>query len=218
VSNRILAVDATAEFGSISLGDQEMLLHAPDGFGGLIFQHIGQLLDRAGLRLEDVEAFAAAAGPGSFTGVRIGLACVKALAEAMARPAIAVSNLQAIASFGGSPFRVPIIDARRGEVYAAMYDASGRAAISETVCRFPDLLQRLPDAPIEFVSQNFSPFQAALSGTRFASAPVTEAPRALAAAVAEIARERIDAGEDGDPAALDANYVRRSDAEIFFKS
>jgi tRNA threonylcarbamoyladenosine biosynthesis protein TsaB len=211
---RILAVDTTAEFGSIALAGEEMLLHAPEGFGGLIFERIEQLLHRTGLRLDDVDAFAAASGPGSFTGVRIGLAAVKGLAEAMDKPAVGISNLEALARYGATTRRVPVIDARRGEVYAALYDEAGRALLPETVCRFPALLEQLPPEPVEFIAQSFAPFQAALAGTRFADYPVIEAPRAIASMLATIAAGRLSTG---DPAGLDANYVRRSDAELLFK-
>jgi len=215
--NRVLALDTTAEFGSIAIAGEETLLHAPDGFGGLIFARIEQLLQRTGLRLEDIDAFAAAAGPGSFTGVRIGLACVKGLAEAMGKPAFAISNLEALSRLGSHATRVPLIDARRGEVYAAIFDAAGHTLLHETVCRFPALLEQLPERPVEFIAQDFGPFEAALAGTRFAGYPVTQAPRAIASVVACIAEERLAAGEPGDPAGLDANYVRRSDAELLFK-
>ena len=215
--HRVLAVDTTAEFGSIALADEEIPIHAPEGFGGLIFAHIERLLARAGMRLEDIDGLAAAAGPGSFTGVRIGLACVKGLAEATGKPAFAISNLAALAKFGSTHYRVPIIDARRGEVYAALYDAQGNALLPETVCPFPALLERLPAGPVEFIAQNFGPFEAALAGTRFAQYPVVTAPRAIAAIVAQIAANRLASGASGDPAGLDANYIRRSDAELLFK-
>jgi tRNA threonylcarbamoyladenosine biosynthesis protein TsaB len=217
VNSRILAVDTTAEFGSIALDGEEILLHAPEGFGGVIFQHIERLLDRLGLRLDEVDGFAAAAGPGSFTGVRIGLACVKGLAEATGKPAVAVSNLKALAGFGSADCRVPLIDARRGEVYAAIYDETGVAIMPEKVCPFPALLQSLPQIPVEFIAQGFGPFEAALAGTRFAGSHVITAPRSIAAMVARIAIKHLAAGHSGDPAALDANYVRRSDAELLFK-
>jgi tRNA threonylcarbamoyladenosine biosynthesis protein TsaB len=217
VSNQILAIDTTAEFGSIALAGEEVLLQAPDGFGGVIFQHIERLLQRAGLRLGEVEGFAAASGPGSFTGVRIGLSCVKGLAEATGRTAFGVSNLEALARFGSAETRVAVIDARRGEVYAAVYDGEMRAILPETVCQFPALLDRLPAGQVQFISQNFGPFAPALAGTRFADYDVIEAPRALAATIASIAAQRLAAGDAGDPAGLDANYVRRSDAELLFK-
>ena len=222
MSGRILAVDTTAEFGSIALGGEEVLLHAPDGFGRVIFEHIERLMQRTGLRVEDLDGFAAASGPGSFTGVRIGLACVKGLAEATGKPAFGISNLAVLArlgsaGLGSTGLRVPLIDARRGEVYAAVYDACGNVIVPETVCRFPALLAQLPEAQVEFISQNFGPFEAAVAGTRFAECPVMTAPRALAAVVARIAEERLAADDTGDPAGLDANYVRRSDAELLFK-
>jgi len=70
---------------------------------------------------------------------------------------------------------------------------------------------------VEFVSTDFTPFRAALAGTRFERAPIATAPSALAAAIARIALARFLRGQASDPAALDANYVRRSDAELFWK-
>ena len=218
MSGRILAVDATAEFGSVALAGDEILIHSPEGFGGVIFHHIERLLVQVGMRLEDTDGFAAAAGPGSFTGVGLGLACVKGLAEATEKKAVAVSNLEALARFGSTAFRVPIIDARRGEVYAALYDESGSILMPETVCRFSVLLDRLPPRQVEFISQDFTPFVGTLAGTRFAGYPVVTAPRAIAAVVARIAAERLAGGDIGDPRrAHHANYVRRSDAELLFK-
>lgn len=214
----ILALDTTAEFGSIALGDEEMLLHAPEGFGAVIFQHIEKLLQRANVKIEDVDGFAAAAGPGSFTGVRIGLACAKGLAEATGKPAYGVSNLVALARFGSADQRATIIDARRGEVYAALYGVDGIPILPERVLKFAEFLAGLPDGTIEFISQDLSPFAPVLAATRFTGAWQTTAPRALAPMIAAIAEERMGAGEAGDPAGLDANYVRRSDAELLFKT
>src|SRR4029077_15722306 len=82
----ILSIDTTSEFGSIALTDGarvvgETLLHSPDGFGHVLYREIGQLLDRHGVAVGEMECFAAASGPGSFTGVRVGLAAAKGLAE-----------------------------------------------------------------------------------------------------------------------------------------
>jgi tRNA threonylcarbamoyladenosine biosynthesis protein TsaB len=85
------------------------------------------------------------------------------------------------------------------------------------VMPFTDWLRTLPEGEVEFVSPDFSPFAPALAGTRFEHAAVITAPRALAAAVGRIALERWRAGLAEDPAAIDANYVRRSDAELFWK-
>jgi tRNA threonylcarbamoyladenosine biosynthesis protein TsaB len=111
------------------------------------------------------------------------------------------------------------MDARRGEVYGAMYDEAGRVVLPEVVAPFPAWLKSLPDSPdaMEFVSTDFTPFRASLAGTRFQDAAVVTAPRALAAAIAHIAAARWLRGEACDPAALDANYVRRPDAEVLWK-
>ena len=218
----ILAVDTTHEFGSLALlrgtdTMEEVLLHAPEGFGQVLFGRIGQLLERHGCNISDVDCFAATSGPGSFTGVRIGLACVKGLAEATGKPVVAVSNLRAMAAFGSAGLRAVVLDARRGEVYGAVYDAQGAQVRAETVMPFSAWLATLPDGEIEFVASDFAPFAAALGGTRFACLPVTTAPRALAAAVGRIACAELRAGNVADPGAVDANYVRRSDAEMFWK-
>jgi len=221
VTPTILAIDTTHEFGSLALlrpGEiDEVLLHSPSGFGHVLFPHLERLLERNGVAGEEVDCWAAASGPGSFTGVRVGLACVKGLAEAYGKPVAAVSNLEAMARFGASPLRAAVLDARRGEVYGAVYDAAGALVAPECVARFPQWLATLPEGDLEFVSTDFTPFQAALAGTRFERAGVTTAPRALAAAVARIAEQRLAAGDVADPAAVDANYVRRSDAELLWK-
>src|SRR5579863_5619844 len=100
-----LAVDTAAEIGSIALVDrdgtrEEVRLQAPGGFGQVLFREIEALLVRQGVRLADIDLYAAATGPGSFTGVRVGLAAIKGLAETAGKPAVGVSNLIATAGFG----------------------------------------------------------------------------------------------------------------------
>jgi tRNA threonylcarbamoyladenosine biosynthesis protein TsaB len=212
VTPLVLAVDTTHEYGSIALGGRdEVLLHAPSGFAHVLYAHLDEILRRNGVELADIECFAAASGPGSFTGVRVGLACVKGLAEAMGRPAAGVSNLGALARFGTGPLRAAVLDARRGEVYGAVYDDAGRVVVPEMVATVPRWLAALPGG-VEFVSPDFSAF-----GHGLPDAPRVTAPRAIAGAIARIAAERLEGGEACDPAAIDANYVRRSDAELFWK-
>jgi tRNA threonylcarbamoyladenosine biosynthesis protein TsaB len=221
VSPLILAIDTTHEFGSLALLDggrcDEELLHAPDGFGTVLYDRLGRLLARNGRAVAEVDCFAATSGPGSFTGVRIGLACVKGLADALGKPVVAVSNLAAMASFCTAPLRAAVLDARRGEVYGAVYGADGEAVAPECVMRFPAWLETLPEGDLEFVAMDFAPFRPSLAGTRFADVAAVTAPRALAGAVAAIARRRFAAGQAGGAAAVDANYVRRSDAELLWK-
>jgi tRNA threonylcarbamoyladenosine biosynthesis protein TsaB len=212
VTPLILAVDTTHEYGSIALQGEAVPLHSPSGFAHVIYPHIGKVLERAGVGLRDIDCFAAASGPGSFTGVRVGLACIKGLAEAAGKPAAAVSNLAALATFGTAPLRAVLLDARRGDVYGAVYDAGGGLVVPETVGKLPEWLASLPSGELEFISTDFTVF-----GDALPIAPRVTAPRALAGAVAQIAAARLARGEACDPAVLDANYVRRSDAELFWK-
>ncbi len=218
----ILSLDTTHEFGSLALLEgesviEEILLHSPDGFGHVLYEYLERLFSRHGRRVDQVACFAASSGPGSFTGVRVGLACVKGLAEAAGKEVAGVSNLAALARFGSVRQRATVVDARRGEVYGAVYDADGRIICQETVSSFSKWLDTLPGGEIEFISPDFSPYLGALAGTRFETAKITAAPRALATAIGRIALERFRAGLAQDPAEIDANYVRRSDAELFWR-
>ncbi|HTR39820.1 MAG TPA: tRNA (adenosine(37)-N6)-threonylcarbamoyltransferase complex dimerization subunit type 1 TsaB [Bryobacteraceae bacterium] len=208
----ILSIDTTSESGSIALTAceetiEEVPLYSPDGFGHVLFQHIAALLGRHAVAVRDLDCLAAASGPGSFTGVRVGLSAVKGLAEAAGKRVVAVSNLRALASFGSAQLRSPVIDARRGEVYAALYDSRLEVVIPEAVLKFEDWLKRLPVEGSELVSA--IPITTEL--------PVVIAPRELAVAIGRIAWMEFSAGRAADPAVIDANYVRRSDAEIFWK-
>ena len=198
----ILSIDTTSEFGSIALTEanvvvEEVALHAPEGFGHVLFGHIEHLLEKNGTTVHQMECFAAASGPGSFTGVRVGLAAAKGLAEATGKRMVAVSNLRALASFGTAPLRAVVIDARRGEVYAAVYNSQLELVIPEAVLKLESWLAKLPEG-CELIS-------------------TLETPRALAAAIGHIAWDEFTLGRASDPAEIDANYVRRSDAELFWK-
>jgi tRNA threonylcarbamoyladenosine biosynthesis protein TsaB len=222
VTARLLAIDTTTEFGSLALvsgGEvlEVLLLHSSDGFGHVLYPNLERLLARHDWKLGEIDGFAGASGPGSFTGIRVGLAAVKGLAEAAGKRAVAVSNLQALAHHGSAALRATLLDARRGEIYGAVYSAALEPVLPEVVTKFPAWLASLPEGDLEFVSTDLTPFRPALAGTRFEHARATQAPRALAGAVGLIAARRFAAGLALDPAEIDANYVRRSDAELFWK-
>ena len=195
-----LAVDTTAEFGSIALADEshvreEVIVHAPQGFSRVLFGEIEALLGRQNVALKDIGLFAAASGPGSFTGVRVGLSAIKGLAEVLGRPVVAVSNLEAMAEFGTGDARAVVIDAHRGEVFAAVFDGSGNQIIPETVLPLEKFRELVGGREVEWIDR----------------------PRPLAGAVARIAIRKAGSGQAQDPAVIEANYVRRSDAELLWK-
>ena len=197
----ILALDTTSNTASVAIRrDGETIsvvsLESDAGFAHLIFGAIEKCRNEARIMLNEVDCFASASGPGSFTGVRIGLTAAKGLAESLERPVIGISNLRALSSFGENSLRAVTIDARRSEVYAAVYDADLKVVIPETVGPLDQFLAKLdPSASYEFISA---------------------AGKVLAPAVALCAE--LDRDNWLDPAALDANYVRRSDAELSWKN
>lgn len=204
----ILSIDTAHDFGSLALWSaqglvEELPLHSPDGFAHMLFDNIGALLGRHSLRVQDLDAVAAANGPGSFTGLRVALTAAKGLAEAFHKPAFGIGNLEALATFGQTDSRAPFYDARRGDIYGAYPDGS------EAVLPFPDYLASLP-AHAELISFDFSIYPASNHKQRLA-------PRALAGAVASLAWQRFQSGARPDPVTLDANYVRRSDAELHWR-
>lgn len=207
---RVLAMDTTAAPGSMALAEdgtvvEQVQMEAPGGFSRVLFAHVAELLARHGWALGDVDVFAAASGPGSFTGVRVGLAAVKGLAEATGTRALGVSNLHALASCATSEHGVPVIDARRDQVYSLV-------AGEQRVISVPEWLAALPPETAEFVAADAEFVRSIVSGTRFATVPVRE-KRLLADAIAALAF----ANPSPDAAAIDANYVRRSDAELFWR-
>jgi tRNA threonylcarbamoyladenosine biosynthesis protein TsaB len=208
---RILAFDTTSEHGSLALCEAGRLvavqaMASPDGYGHVLFQAIEALLARHDWTLASLAGIAAAAGPGSFTGVRVGLSAAKGLAETLGVPCAAVSNLAAMASFGTADVRAPFFDARRGEVYGALYDAALTPMRPASAGKLAAFLAQAP-AAAELLTPDPAPYTEALAGRR-----LTITPRELAGAVALLAPAHWQ-----DPVAIDANYVRRSDAELNWK-
>jgi tRNA threonylcarbamoyladenosine biosynthesis protein TsaB len=196
---KILSIDTSSTLASIAISDgervvEEVVLPSGDGFDHVLFGEIETLLARHRLKLADIEGFASASGPGTFTGVRVGLAAAKGLAEALSRKVVAVSNLMAMAEFGTRELRAPWIDARRGEIYGAVYNASLESVQDEVVMKYAAWLASLPG-----------------------DAEILSAPRPLAGAIGKIAAREFAYGRALDPAAVDANYVRRCDAEMHWK-
>jgi tRNA threonylcarbamoyladenosine biosynthesis protein TsaB len=210
----ILAVDTASRRAGFALVREGRVAaslerETPDGFGAMIFQAITELLEREGLPLAGIDCYAAARGPGSFTGVRVGLAAVKALAEAHGKRVVTVSNLEALASAGSAQWRVPVLPGRNGDVFAALYGADLVAAIEPLSGPWPRFLTDLRGRGAEFLSA----VPGLLDGAGAAPAPPGAQVRLVTAPLAELtgllAARRFAAGAGLPPEAIDAEYVRR---------
>ena len=214
----ILAIDTSWKQGSVALarGDArefelvEMAPVAGGTFSAQLIPEIAGLLAKHGIRKEEIDGFGAASGPGSFTGLRVGLAAIKALAEVLKKPIAAVSVLEALAAASGARGKVlAALDAGRSEVYAGEYMVEAGSATKVRECLLP--LQELPglvrsSGEVTVVT----PEEAivTLVGAQRVARPQSDA-------IARRAIRKILAGETVAPEELDANYIRRSDAEIF---
>lgn len=217
----VLALDTTSRRGGLALLHNGHVMEAravsaPDGFAAKLYPEIRDLLEQNEVSLAEVDCYASASGPGSFTGIRIGLTAVKSLAEVNRKKVVGVSNLRAMAELGEGGFRAPLMDARRGEVYAAVYDAQGHAVVDEMVTRWPAFVELVGRREVTFLSCDAGLF------TEKGAAPLGSARHMilklpLAVGVGRIAARLMVSGEVLDPLELNANYVRRPDAELNWK-
>jgi len=227
---KILSIDTTSVAGSVALSEGEALIaQEQQGASGThsekLIASIDHLLEVAAWDRTDIEGIAVAVGPGSFTGLRIGLATAKGLAMALGLPLAGASSLQSLA-LNGRGFEgvvVPLIDARRGEIYAsaARVAPDGTMHIMMEECVLPpgELLERLSGIKGELllVGDGAIAYGETLSsglGSRARIAGGSQV-RPQAINLAALTVERLAAGGD-DLASVGPNYIRRSDAEIGF--
>jgi len=219
----LLATDTSGKHGSIALAQCgpadncdiiEVVPLAGGTFSAQLVPQIAALLAKHGFSKHDIGAFAVVSGPGSFTGLRVGLAAIKALAEVLDKPIAAVSLLEAVAAAHQAEGKVlAALDAGRGEIYAGEYDVGkGITAFGERLLTRDEFLSA---AKARLV---ISPDQAVVEAARVAGFQVqtTEHPRSDA--IARLGWQKISSGQTVSTEELEANYIRRSDAEIFVKS
>lgn len=227
---RIVAVETATLAGSVALLDGEQVHERdfePRGEGAV--GALARLFAEFGVRAADADAFAVSVGPGSFTGIRVGVAAVQALCHAAGVPAVPVGTLEGLAECGresdwGLPgtLLLPSVDARRGEVYAALYRAGAPGKAPELLwgpeaISCAALAERLgglpaPDAGAEGLLLGDG---AVLLAPSFAIGWARPAPlgRTRAGAVARVAARKLAAGESVEPASLVPVYLRKPDAE-----
>jgi tRNA threonylcarbamoyladenosine biosynthesis protein TsaB len=213
---RILAVDTTTPLGSVALvdGDStkgEIRLRAPSGHSQWLVSAVEALLGYLSLAPGDVEAYAVTTGPGSFTGMRVGLSTVQGLALAGSRPCLGVSALDALAvSIAGSaPVLVPLMDAFRDEVFTGRYDAAARPLGPARATPLGSALEGL-GGPVAFVGDAVERYRTEVAAV-YPDALFPNAEPFLAAIVGRIAAPRLARGEGVPPDALRPLYLRDAD-------
>ncbi len=221
----ILAVDTTTPGGSVALLEDELLLgeanvESAATHSARLFRSIDFLAGALGKDIKDVDAFAVAAGPGSFTGIRIGIGAVKSLAFASGKPAVPVSTLLALASKLGSdrtPLVCPLLDAKKGEIYAGLFEAKGGGLVEVVPQGAYDpeaFFARLPAARgIAFAGSGITAYRAGILSHIGDQAFFPGRSPFIAAEVGRIGAGLLRAGQGVDAASLEPLYFRRSQAE-----
>ncbi len=219
----IVAVDTSSQKGGIALcrGDSDsfevLQLTALEGgtYSAQLMPRIAEALQQNKLQKDQVEGFVVVSGPGSFTGLRVGLATVKGLCEVLQKPLGAVSMLEAVALTAGSPGHTATValDAGRGEIYVGEYQVS-----TDSASRVREYIAKLDAFVAETAnigSQLLTTDPQVAEALQAANANVELVPAVHADEIGRIGIRKLLAGETVDPATIDVNYIRRSDAEIF---
>ncbi|MCX6552918.1 MAG: tRNA (adenosine(37)-N6)-threonylcarbamoyltransferase complex dimerization subunit type 1 TsaB [Acidobacteria bacterium] len=232
----VLALDTTTRAGSVALVRAGHTLEVVSGdparpHAERLPGDVTSILARHGLGIGDVELFAVAAGPGSFTGLRIGIATMQGLAFATGRPVVGVSALEALAHSAcqGRPADVAVrmgvwMDAQRGEVFSALYTTAGTPAGDAVRCLDEAAVETPQTGAMrwrsEFASGMFPllgdgavRYQETLRTVLGDMVSILE-PGPIAPSVAALAEARGLAGDLGHPHAIRPIYVRRPDAEL----
>ena len=220
---KILAFDSSAVIASVALCDDERLLgeytlNNGNTHSETLLPMAESILAACETTVDDIDLFAVAAGPGSFTGVRIGAATVKGLAFSTGKPCIGVSTLEALAYNLNvtDGIVVPVMNARRGQVYTAIFrftDGVAERLMEDSAIAITELDTQLEkfSAPVRLVGDGYHVTAPVL---KHAIRPVPERLRHQSAySVAQVARIAHERGVNTTDRALAPTYLRLSQAE-----
>ncbi len=223
----LLAIDTSSLVLSCALAEgnkliaewtvQKRLTHSEQ-----LIPHLDMMMNEAGVSKKEVNAIAVSIGPGSFTGLRIGLATAKMASYIWKVPVIGVDTLEALAynMKGANAFILPLVDAQKGNVYTALY-----AAYAEFWKELPESVLSIDDAidgaiahggPIVAVGECVDKYEKKLLVKGIELAPPHNR-LTRAGSVAVVGLEKLAKGEVDDPLKLLPNYIRRSEAEVLWE-
>jgi tRNA threonylcarbamoyladenosine biosynthesis protein TsaB len=216
---KVLGIDTSTSCGSIGLIDDdrmiaEYLLNIPVTHAERLLSTIELVLKEARMAIGDLDGWAISLGPGSFTGLRIGVSAIKGLALATGKPVSGVSTLDVLAyQIASTPYLIcPILNARKGEVYAAFYRYEERGKMrresTHQVIKIEDLIRNIKERTI-FVGDGAKTYEENLRSTfpSLALFPPSPLHHPLGSAVAKLGLELLQKGEFLDLATFTPLYV-----------
>ena len=224
---KILAVDTATKSFSVAIVDNESMLAEltivrEQTHSKHLMEMINSVIDLSGLTVSELDGFAVTRGPGTFTGVRIGISSVKGLAMASGKPVVGVSSLDVLAMQASitSYLICPLLDARRGEVYCARYrfrDGNLKKEIKEQVFPPDRAVSDINEACL-FVGNGARLYQKTIlnkmGNLAYFAPPFQNTIRA--STVAHLSMNRFENSDTDDVATFEPHYIRKSDAEINF--
>jgi tRNA threonylcarbamoyladenosine biosynthesis protein TsaB len=233
----ILSLDTSSPEGSFALlrdanVSSERVSTDHELYSASVLRETKELLDGAHISLEQIDLFAVDAGPGSFTGLRVGLATVKGWAEVFGKPGVAVSGLEALAaqawpSLEAGSLVAAVMDARRGQIFGSLFVAGNGWGLLE---RIGEDVVATAEEFFEFVKGKragrglviacASPemIRQAMEKQGLEGCAVEVVSSALAPVIGKLGYAKALRGEAVDALRLDANYIRRSDAEMNWRT
>lgn len=224
----ILGIETSTMTGSVAIITEDRLvaeytLNTKTTHTERLMSAIDHIVTTASLRIQDIDGIAVGLGPGSFTGLRIGVTTAKSLAYSIQKPIVAIPSLDALASqyLFTDLLICPILDARKHEVYTALYRNTGAsvARISAYSVIAPEHILREIAEPVLFLGDGVFPYRQDIEITLGQYAHFADAVHLLprGSLIAKLGCERLMAGEHDDCFALTPLYIRKSDAEIHWE-
>jgi len=231
---KTLGIDTCERRGSVAVrGDgrliSELRHESVEDYSSWLLPAVEKCLAEAGTALRSLDLVAVATGPGSFTGLRVGLTTVKAWAELYGKSVVGVSRLEVLARFAGSEpgFVAASFDAQRGQAFGGLYKVNatgGWELMEQEMVIAPEgfvrwVRDRVGEAKVRWATPDGEILEGLAHWKEWAERGdvLVRCGGGLAAGIAELGEQRARVGETTDSLHLDANYVRRSDAEIFWK-
>jgi tRNA threonylcarbamoyladenosine biosynthesis protein TsaB len=229
----VLAIDTCEARGSVAILNDDVVLQiaahtSTEEYSSWLLPAVDLALNSAKSTFAEFDVFAAASGPGSFTGVRVGLTTVKAWSEVFNKPIVAVSRLEAVAvqSKSEAPYVASLIDAQRGQIFGALYKrgADELTLIDQEMVASPEVFldwvdQQVAGNEVAWISIDADALgtHASWQGRAARGEEIQRVPPVLAPLIGKMAFQRAKKGHVLDALSVDANYVRRSYVEAFQK-